>query len=629
MTTILSHRGPDDQGFYKCESVLLGHRRLSIIDLSGGKQPMSNEDGSIWIVFNGEIFNYVELKDFLEKKGHRFTTKSDTEVLVHLYEEYGNGMFKYCNGQFAVAVWDSRRKKLLLARDHVGICPLYYAWFSKKKKLLFSSEVKSLFCHGEIVPRLDPVGLDQTFTLWVTIPPRTVFEGIEELVPGTFLEIDHSGECTQTEYWKMEFPTSHGYKEKPLIYFTNQLKELLCDAARIRLRADVPVAAYLSGGIDSSIISAIVNKYHLNDLVTFSVTFKDRQFDEREYQMAMVNHLATDHRTVETDYNEIGEVFCDVIWHAEKPLIRTAPSPLLLLSRLVRSNGLKVVLTGEGADEMLGGYDIFKETLIRRFWSHQATSKLRPLLFTRIYPDIVRSGAGNSFWEKFFKYRLKDVDNPYYSHLLRWNNTSQIKSIFNKNFTGQFNEVNNIFTPLDNFIDKDIITWHPLCAAQYLEIRLFLSGYLLSSQGDRMLMANSIEGRFPFLDPRVMEFAATIPPRYKMMGLKEKFILKQTFGDLIPPEIVKRPKQPYRSPINQCFMENNKASTMLSRDAIEQFDYFDALEVEKLTGKMKCGVKLSERENMAVVGIVSTQLLHEQFINRDWVSIRERMKSEG
>lgn len=626
MTTILSHRGPDDQGYYKSEHVLFGHRRLSIIDLSGGKQPMSNEDGSVWIVFNGEIFNYVELRDILIKKGHRFTTKSDTEVLVHLYEEYGNGMFEYCNGQFAVAVWDSRKKKLLLARDHVGICPLYYAWNSQKKKILFSSEVKSLFCHGDIVPRLDPVGLDQTFSLWVTIPPRTVFEGIEELAPGTFLEIDPSGECRHKKYWKMEFPSPQEYEDKPITFYTTQLRELICDAARIRLRADVPVAAYLSGGIDSSIISAIVKKYHVNDLITFSVAFKDHQFDEREYQLVMAEHLKTDHRTIEAGYNDIGEVFSDVIWHAEKPLIRTAPSPLLLLSHLVKSNGLKVVLTGEGADEMLGGYDIFKETLIRRFWARQETSKLRPLLFTRIYPDIIRNRVNDPFWQHFFKYKLEDVNNPYYSHLLRWNNTAHIKSIFNKNYTGKFNETDNVFSPLNDFIDPDIIRWHPLCAAQYLEIRLFLSGYLLSSQGDRMLMANSIEGRFPFLDPRVIEFAATIPPRYKMMGLKEKFILKHTFKDLVPPEIVNRPKQPYRSPIHQCFLENNKASTMLSRDAIEQFGYFEPSAVKKLTGKMKNGMMLSERENMAVVGIVSTQLLHEHFVRRDWGGMKAEVK---
>ncbi len=624
MTTILSHRGPDDKGFYKSENVVLGHRRLSIIDLSGGKQPMSNEDGSVWIVFNGEIFNYLELRDILLKKGHRFTTNSDTEVLVHLYEEYGYEMFRLCNGQFAVAVWDTRNKKVMLARDHVGICPLYYTWLPEKKKILFASEVKSLFCHGEIVPKLDPIGLDQTFSLWVTIPPRTVFEGIDELTPGTCLEIDHNGACVYKKFWKMEFPSSRGYEDKSINFYTVKLRELLCDAARIRLRADVPVAAYLSGGIDSSIISAIVKKYHVNDLITFSVSFKDRKFDEREYQTAMASHLGTDNRTIEAGYNEIGDVFSDVIWHAEKPLIRTAPSPLLLLSRLVRSDGLKVVLTGEGADEMLGGYDIFKETLIRRFWSRQKTSKIRPLLFTKIYPDIVRNGIGNPFWEQFFKYKLEDVNNPYYSHMLRWNNTSHIKSVFNKNYTSQFNEADNIFTPLEHFIDKDISTWHPLCAAQYLEIKLFLSGYLLSSQGDRMLMANSIEGRFPFLDPRVIEFAATIPPHYKIMGLKEKFILKHTFSDLLPAEIIKRPKKPYRSPIHQCFLENNKASTMLSRDVIEQYGYFDPMAVEMLTGKMKNGMMLSERENMAVVGIVSTQLLHEQFVRRDW-----RGKDEG
>jgi asparagine synthase (glutamine-hydrolysing) len=617
MTAILTHRGPDDHGFYRSETMLLGHQRLSIIDLCGGKQPMSNEDGSIWIVFNGEIFNYIELMAFLQSKKHRFRTHSDTEVLIHLYEEYGTGMFTHCNGQFALALWDTRRNKLILARDHVGICPLFYTWLPGKK-ILFSSEMKSLFCHEDVTPRIDPIGLDQTFSLWGTIPPKTVFEDIEELAPGTFLEVDHKGIGNYSEYWKPEFPIAGEYEYRAIDTYSDKLKELLCDAAKIRLRADVPVAAYLSGGIDSSIISAIVKKYHVNDLITFSIAFRDAQFDEREYQMAMVRHLKTDHRTIEADYSDIGNAFSDVIWHAEKPLIRTAPSPLFLLSRLVRANGIKVVLTGEGADEMLGGYDIFKETLIRRFWARQPQSKLRPLIFRKIYPDIIRSSSTNKFWQNFFKYKLEDVMNPYYSHLIRWNNTAQIKTVFTKRYRELFDEQTNVIEPLDHYIDSEIIKWHPLCAAQYLEIRLFLSGYLLSSQGDRMLMGNSVEGRFPFLDPRVIEFASTIPPEFKMKGLKEKFILKQTFRDLVPLDIINRSKQPYRSPIHQCFLENNKASSLLSRDAIEQFGYFDVSSVEKLTSKMKSTDRLSERENMAVVGIVSTQLLHDHFIRKDW-----------
>ncbi|MBN1600324.1 MAG: asparagine synthase (glutamine-hydrolyzing) [Chitinispirillaceae bacterium] len=624
MTSMLSHRGPDEQGFYTSEAVLLGHRRLSIIDLSGGKQPMANEDGTVWIVFNGELFNYVELRDILINKGHRFSTRSDTEVFVHLYEQYGNDLFRYCNGQFSVALWDTKKKQLLLARDHVGICPLYYVRLPGKK-ILFSSEVKSLFCHGEVSPRINPAGLDQIFSLWVTIPPETVFDGVEELAPGTFLKIDFSGEITCSEYWKPQFPSVKEYEDLSLDQYASRLRELLCDAAKIRLRADVPVAAYLSGGIDSSVISAIVKKYHINDLITFSVAFKDQQFDEQKYQMAMVRHLQTDHRTVLADYTSIGDAFSDVIWYAEKPMIRTAPSPLFHLSRLVRSNGLKVVLTGEGADEILGGYDIFKEALIRHFWSRQPQSTYRPQLFTRIYPDIVRKGSTSKFWQSFFRYKLEDADNPYYSHLIRWNNTSQIKAVFSNQYREMFNEQDNILKPLQRYIDPEIVRWHPLCAAQYLEMKLFLSGYLLSSQGDRMLMANSIEGRFPFLDPRVIEFAATIPPRYKMMGLKEKFVLKHTFQDLLPPEIVNRSKQPYRSPIHQCFLGHNRASMLLSRDAIEQYGYFDPAAVEKLTGKMKSGLRLSERENMAVVGVVSTQLLHEQFVRREW----RKGKGEG
>jgi len=531
MVNSLFHRGPDEDGFYIKDNFGLGQRRLSIIDLSTGTQPIFNEKKDICVVFNGEIYNYIELRDELEKKGHRFYTSGDTEVIVHLYEEYGTDFPRFLNGQFAIALWDEKNNKLLLARDRVGIRPLFYSILDDGT-FLFGSEMKALFCHPGITPGIDPTGLGQVFTLWVNVPPRTVFKNINELPPGHFMTIT-PGSVETERYWKFRYPGEKEYEDRPLAYYTGHLKELIHEAVTLRLRADVPVAAYLSGGIDSSVIAALIKKYHNNDLITFSVAFDDAAYDERPYQEEMVRFLHTDHRMVEADYKKIGEAFGDVVRFAEKPMLRTAPSPLYILSGLVRENGIKVVLTGEGADEVFGGYNIFKEDKIRRFWAESPGSTVRPRLLLPLYPYISRDPRTDRFWQGFFKKGLEDTGNKYYSHLIRWNNTSRIKHYFNDAYSGVFDEA-GIFQELDRYIDPDILRWHPLCRAQYLEKTLFMSGYLLSSQGDRMMMGHSVEGRFPFLDHNVIEFANTIPPKYKIRVLNEKYILKKAYEDMLP-----------------------------------------------------------------------------------------------
>ncbi len=614
MVHSLFHRGPDEDGFYIKNNIGLGQRRLSIIDLSTGTQPIFNEKKDICIVFNGEIYNYVELREDLEKKGHRFYTTSDTEVIVHLYEEYGNDCLQFLNGQFAIALWDEKNKKLLLARDRVGIRPLFYSILDDGT-FLFGSEMKAIFCHPAITPGIDPTGLGQVFTLWVSVPPRTVFKKINELPPGHFMVVT-PGSVETESYWKLQYPGEKEYENRPPAYYTGRLKELIHNAVTLRLRADVPVAAYLSGGIDSSVISALVKKYHNNDLITFSVAFEDAAYDERSYQEEMVRFLGTDHRMVVADYKKIGDAFSDVVKFAERPMIRTAPSPLYILSGLVRENGIKVVLTGEGADEVFGGYNIFKEDKIRRFWAESPKSAVRPRLLLPLYPYISRDPRTDRFWQGFFKKGLEDTGNKYYSHLIRWNNTSQIKRYFSDTYSGAFDD-EGIFEELDRYIDPDILRWHPLCRAQYLEKMLFMSGYLLSSQGDRMMMGHSVEGRFPFLDHTVIEFANTIPPKYKIKVLNEKYILKKAYEDMLPQRVVKRDKQPYRAPIYQCFMGGDSlAAGMLKRETIEQYGYFNPDIVERLLLKFsqEGGKNVSARDDMALVGIVSLQLLHHHFL---------------
>jgi asparagine synthase (glutamine-hydrolysing) len=615
MASRLAHRGPDEEGFYIAQGIGLGHRRLSIIDLSGGKQPMGNEDGTVWVVFNGEIFNYNELREMLEKKGHRFRTRSDTETIVHCYEEFGPDFCTHLNGQFAIALWDGNRRRLVLSRDRVGIRPLYYSR-APDGGMVFGSEMKALFAYPGITPRLDPAGLDQVFSLWATLPPRTVFKGIHEVPSGSVMVLDHNGTHTE-KYWKLTFPRQGEYEYRSPEYYARELSESIHDSVKLRLRADVTVASYLSGGIDSSIIASLVKKHHNRDLITFSVCFADGQFDERQYQQMMVEQLNTDHRRIEITCDNIAQGYASVVRHAEMPMMRTAPAPLFQLSRLVRDNGIKVVLTGEGADEIFAGYNIFKEDRIRRFWARQPTSSFRPLLLSRIYPYV--KNQGGAFWQAFFRNGLEDIDNPYYSHQIRWNNTAHIKRLLGNHVRADMNETANVTEPLSEHVDPEILSWHPLCRAQYLETCIFMSGYLLSAQGDRMMMGNSVEGRFPFLDHRVIELAARIPPEYKLKGLNEKHILKEAFKADLPEGVLNRSKQPYRAPISSCFINGGSgmAARVLEPDALTAGECFDPGRVSMLLKRLRASPvdRISARDDMAVAALVSTQLLTHHFIS--------------
>jgi len=608
------HRGPDECGFLYDKEFAMGMSRLSIIDLNSGSQPIHNEDKSVWVVFNGEIYNYRELRPELEKQGHRFYTNSDTEVIVHLYEQYGLDFVQHLNGQFAISIWDVKKKQLVLARDRVGIRPMFYV--QQNGKLAYASEVKSFFACGELQAELDPAGISQIFTFWVNIPPMNAFKNVSELPPGHLMIASEKG-IRIKQFWSYSFPQQGNFSDKSSAELIEESREIIHDAVELRLRADVPVAAYLSGGLDSSIISSLVKKYHNNELVTFSVAFKDEAYDERKYQEQMAKHIGTRHQVVEVDDADIARHFIDVVWYAEKPMMRTAPAPLYALSELVRSNNIKVVLTGEGADEMFGGYNIFKENQIRRFWSRQSQSSWRPLLLARLYPYILKSqSVVNPFWQAFFKKQLSDTDDPFYSHILRWQNTAQIKNIFSTNFKSAF-DYDGQKQIVRDYLSSDLENWNSLNQAQYLESALFMNGYLLSSQGDRMMMGNSVEGRFPFLDHRVVEFAAQLPPHLKLNGLNEKYILKRAFADFLPTDIINRPKQPYRAPIAQVFLGDKRPdliAEMLSEDKVKEYGYFNPHAIQQLVKKLSRS-EASARDDMAIVAAVSTQLLHYHFID--------------
>ncbi len=615
----MRHRGPDAAGLFVDGPVGLGHTRLSIIDLNSGNQPICNEDQTVWVTFNGEIFNYPELQKDLKAKGHQFYTKSDTEVLVHLYEEYGCRLFQFLNGQFAFALWDKKRQTLLLGRDRMGIRPLFYSC-NANQRLVFGSEIKALLADPAVPRQLDPQSLGDIFTCWTSLGSKSVFEDIFQIPPGCYALFSKE-KFSIEPYWTLSFD-SEPDKKQTLEQWTGELSDLLLDATRIRLRADVPVGAYLSGGLDSTFISAMIKKKFNNRLSTFSIGFADKRFDETLYQKTAVESLQTDHKLIQCTHEDIGRIFPEVIYHAETPLLRTGPAPLYLLSGLVRRSDFKVVLTGEGADEIFAGYNIFKEDKVRRFWAKHPDSKLRPRLLEKLYPYIFSQGNSKNqrFIEQFFKKDLKATDSPVYSHLLRWQNTHQLHSFFSKPLRAATNTLEQFNTRACAALPPKFFSFEPLSRAQYIESTLFLPNYLLSSQGDRMAMANSIEGRFPFLDHRVVELAGRIPVKMRLNGLEEKFILKQAAKNFIPDQLVKRPKQPYRAPTSQCFFSKSGpdyVAQLLSEKAISQTGYFNPKRVAGLVSKCRKqgGDLLSERENMAMVGILSTQLWDHFFVS--------------
>jgi len=609
-----NHRGPDGFGFFKDKRAGLAHARLSIIDLEGGWQPIHNEDKTIWITFNGEVFNYIELRETLISKGHRFYTKSDTEVIIHLYEEHGVDCLKYLNGQFAFAVWDKKNDKFFVARDRVGIRPLFYTFVNGS--MLFASEIKSLFTDSRVKREIDPFALDQIFTFWMTISPRTAFKDVQELPPGHYMVFE-KGDCKIEKYWDLDFTPERNEKSEE--EYAEELKDLLIDSTRLRLRADVSVGAYLSGGLDSSVITALIKKYTNNPLRTFSVAFHDEVYDESKYQQEMIEHLNTDHSVIKCSYSDIGKAFPDIIWHAETPILRTAPAPLYMLSKLVRDNGYKVVLTGEGADEILAGYDIFKEAKVRKFLGRNPDSKFRPLILKRLYPYLKNSPTKSLQYSKaFFGVNTNDYSGRYYSHIPRWDLTSKSKLFFSDHMKEELNGYNNI-DDLSVLLSNDIDSFDYLSKSQYLEIKTLLSSYLLSSQGDRMAMGNSVEGRFPFLDHRVIEFCCKLPPNLRMQTLTEKYILKKSMKGLLPESITKRTKQPYMAPDSKSFFEGGTpeyVEEMFSDDALRKCDCFEIKKTRKLLEKCRKGRAIGFKDNMTFVGILSSQLLYHRFIDQ-------------
>jgi asparagine synthase (glutamine-hydrolysing) len=622
MASALFHRGPDEFGVYRDDRAGLAHARLSIIDLATGQQPMADEDDATWIVFNGEIFNYVELREELVALGHRFRTRSDTEVIVHAYRAWGDAAFERFNGQWAVALWNSVARRLVLSRDRVGICPLHLC--EHAGHLYFASEVKAIFAANADIPRaFDPTGISQTFTFWTIVPPQGVFHGVTELEPG-HVRTYENGTVRDHAYWTPRYPVLGDARDKfhgSLEDAVKEVRRALENATSLRmLRADVPVGSYLSGGLDSSLVAALGRNFAGDRFQTFSLRFEDAEYDETEYQRMMVNVLGSEHHEVVVSRSDIANVFPEVIYHTERPILRTAPAPLFLLSKLVRDHGIKVVLTGEGADEMFAGYDIFREGKVRRFWGRQPASMLRPRLLERLYPYLARSPVSQqAMARQFFGRNIAAHRAPGFAHDTRWHTTGALKRLFSKDMQAA-TAGRDVISELLEGIHAEFTQWSPLAQDQHLEIRTLLSGYLLSSQGDRMLMGHSVEGRFPFLDKDLVSLADSLPAAYKLRVLDEKHVVKCAAADVVPREILARKKQPYRAPDALSFVAGNAPDyidEVLSEPALRNTNVFEPQAVVQLLRKCRARGsegQFSNTDNMALVGVLSTQLLHRQFI---------------
>jgi asparagine synthase (glutamine-hydrolysing) len=565
MTQTLVHRGPDSSGYFVEEHVGLGFRRLSIIDIEGGDQPLFNEDGSIVLMCNGEIFNYRELKNTLIHKGHVFRTNCDVEVLLHLYEDEGLGFLNKLNGQFAFVIYDKKEKRLFLARDHFGINPLFYT--ITDGMLIFASEIKAILEHPSVRREVDLTGLDQILSFPGLVSPRTMFKDIESLKSGHYLTVKNA-DIKISEYWDLDYPRmSELPYDKPEGYYVDRLRELLAQSVRYRLQADVPVGFYLSGGLDSSLIAAFIKtvspavKRH-----SFSIGFTDsnKEIRETKYQELMAKRAESIHHEIIFDWFEISERLSSMIYQCECPVKESYNTCSLALSEATKKTGITVILTGEGSDELFAGYIGYR-------FDQSGMRSSKPYDLETILEDEVREklwGDKDLFYEKN-QLALQEIKTALYS-----------------------SEVNEGFEAFDclNFalVNQERIRGrHPIHQRSYLDFKLRLADHLLSDHGDRMALANAVEARYPFLDIDLVTFAKEIPPDLKLHGLIEKYILKKVAEGQVPQDIIDREKFGFRAPGSPYLLQQNLewVNDMLSYERIKRQGYFNPDVIERLKGQ--------------------------------------------
>jgi asparagine synthase (glutamine-hydrolysing) len=612
MLALMYHRGPDEAGHYFDDRVGFGTARLSIIDLSTGQQPIADETSRFWISYNGELYNYKELRIELEGLGHRFQSTSDTEVLLHCYMQWGTDALPRFNGAYAFAIWDRERGELLLARDRYGKRPLFYTQVGGT--IVFASEMKSFLAFPGMKFELDEAQLASIFTVWTPLPDQSGFVGVEQIPNGWYLKL--RGESrTLAPYTTLDWP-EEGRFAGTAAEAIERTREILSDAVRLRLRSDVEVATYLSGGLDSAITTQLALANGLSQVHSFSITFDDKEFDESAEQLELSHYLGTSHTALPVRHGDIARNFPEAMWHAEVPVFRTAFVPMFLLSKLVHEKGIKVVLTGEGSDESFLGYDIFKEAILRRDWNPERdVDKLRNL-----YPYLPHFNDANikalaSVFAQFAQEKTPGL----FSHELRFHNSLFGLRLLKQNHDG--------LADLKAYLAENDAVFGRLGLverAQWLEWKTLLPGYLLSTQGDRMSMAHSVEGRCPFLDYRVVEWAARLPQELKLgPNLDEKWILKQAFPDTLPKSVLQKPKQPYRAPDLSAFLGSHDADyteALLSEHELAKMPFLNGLFCQQFLKKVRNAPPggISQRENQAFILLLSTALLHRYFVEREY-----------
>ena len=620
MLSQISYRGPDECAGAVGDGFALGVARLKIVDLITGSQPAVSEDGKVIVVFNGEIFNYRELRKSLEEKKYEFRTNSEVEVLLKLYLDAGISMVEKLNGQFAIAIRDSRDGTLHLLRDPFGIRPIF--WWGNGHTIVFGSETKAISAFPGVLLSLDRKALVQTMRFWTVTGSRSAFSEISQVPPGHVLSWQ-PGNTKLSRYWHWPFSESVARLEldSDEEYF-EAFRDAFGEAVRRQTLADVEVGSYISGGIDSTVIvHHLCQAPSCTNLSTFSLAFDDPEFDESAAQKTVADHYRSNHHSVRIGAADIANGISTSVRHAEAPFFRSAPVPMNLLSRRVREAGLKVVMTGEGADEVLLGYDLFRETAIRQFWARNPDSKCRGHLFRRLYDYLPRYKNRRyiNLLLDFYRPTLGNVDDPHYAMAVRWKNGQALEPCFSKDLF----ELANRYDPVaelnewlpDGFADADAIG-----RGQATEIMTLLSNYLLSSQGDRMALANGVETRYPYLDLEFVRFAARLPRNLKLRGLKDKFILRNAYAGAIPDSTRNRLKFAYQAPDKQAFFKAGKldesVADILSADRIRSDGLFDpgAVETYCMSPPVRESGRQGIRANMLFMLVLTSTLLIEHFI---------------
>jgi asparagine synthase (glutamine-hydrolysing) len=593
MANTIVHRGPDSSGYFTDRNLGLAFRRLKIIDLTGGDQPICNEDGQVVLICNGEIYNYHELRDRLRKKGHLFRTNTDVEVVLHLYEDEGPDLLDQLNGQFAFVIFDRKERKLLLARDHFGINPLHYTVVDDV--LIFASEIKAILAHPLVQREVDLTGLDQILSFPGLVSPRTIFKGIKSLPAGHQLVVENSA-IKISEFWDLDYPRvgdlSYDHPEK---YYVERLSELLTQSVKYRLQADVPVGFYLSGGLDSSLIAALIEQVSPEvPRHSFSIGFTDEEICESKYQRMVAHHVGSEHHEIMFDWAEIAGRLPDMIYHCECPVKETFNTCSMALSESARKAGISVVLAGEGADELFAGYMgyRFDQFGLREEQAYDLETILEDELREKLW------GNKNIFYE---------VD----LYSLRETKAALFSSRVNEQF-GDFDCSNEALINKERLRDRHIVHQR-----SYLDFKLRLSDHLLSEHGDRMVLASSVEGRYPFLDINLVRFASEIPPDLKIHQFTEKYILKKLAAGLVPREIIHREKFGFRAPGSPYLLQQNLEwlNDLLSAERIKGDGYFNPQAIERLKSKYaRPGFKLNPHlESDLLMVVITFNLLLDLF----------------